>query len=154
MWVFRMLFPWPGKVRFMAAASPLFSTSSLSCSCWDVITFIPSENASSRSSPSLQGLILPDKCVADSHSLCFPRALNQTIAALWTPGGAGEIPHFLFLLSVLKKELENLIQCRRLLKPRASRATAQELQFCKELKVNPWSKGGVTWEFLLGTRRI
>lgn len=89
----------------------------------------------------------------NSHSLCFPCALNQTIAALCTPRGAGEIPHFLLLFSVLKKELENLIQCRRLLKPRASKATAQELQFCKELKVNPWSKGGVTCEFVLENLR-
>ncbi|OWK54508.1 hypothetical protein RLOC_00006962 [Lonchura striata] len=39
-------------------------------------------------------------------------------------------------VDVLKKELENLIQCRRLLKPKASKATPQESQFCKELKVN------------------
>ncbi|XP_056363736.1 uncharacterized protein LOC130261473 [Oenanthe melanoleuca] len=37
-------------------------------------------------------------------------------------------------VDVLKKELENLIQCRRLLKPRASKATPQESQFCRELK--------------------
>ncbi|XP_066055233.1 uncharacterized protein [Chamaea fasciata] len=37
-------------------------------------------------------------------------------------------------VDVLKKELENLIQCRRLIKPKASKATAQETQFCKELK--------------------
>ncbi|XP_030144603.4 disheveled-associated activator of morphogenesis 1-A [Taeniopygia guttata] len=37
-------------------------------------------------------------------------------------------------VDVLKKELENLIQCRRLLKPKASKATPQESQFCKELK--------------------
>nr|XP_054500680.1 formin-F-like [Agelaius phoeniceus] len=37
-------------------------------------------------------------------------------------------------VDVLKKELENLIQCRRLLKPKASKATTQESQFCKELK--------------------
>lgn len=82
----------------------------------------------------------------------FPRALKETIAALWTPPHAAEIPHFLFLLVVLKKELESLAQCRRLLKPKASKATPQESQFCKELKVNQptllqgWSKGGVTWE--------
>ncbi|XP_050838211.1 delphilin-like isoform X1 [Serinus canaria] len=37
-------------------------------------------------------------------------------------------------VDVLKKELENLAQCRRLLKPKASKATPQESQFCKELK--------------------
>ncbi|XP_039575052.1 formin-F-like [Passer montanus] len=37
-------------------------------------------------------------------------------------------------VDVLKKELENLVQCRRLLKPKASKATPQESQFCKELK--------------------
>ncbi|XP_005423693.2 formin-like protein 19 [Geospiza fortis] len=37
-------------------------------------------------------------------------------------------------VDVLRKELENLIQCRRLLKPKASKATPQESQFCKELK--------------------
>ncbi|XP_058706576.1 formin-F-like [Poecile atricapillus] len=37
-------------------------------------------------------------------------------------------------VDVLKKELENLIQCRRLIKPKASKATPQESQFCKELK--------------------
>lgn len=41
---------------------------------------------------------------------------------------------FLILL-VLKKELENVIQCRRLIKPKTIKATPQELQFCKELKV-------------------
>uniref|UniRef100_A0A8B9ESA8 Uncharacterized protein n=1 Tax=Anser cygnoides TaxID=8845 RepID=A0A8B9ESA8_ANSCY len=34
----------------------------------------------------------------------------------------------------LKKELENVIQCRRLIKPKTIKATPQELQFCKELK--------------------
>ncbi|XP_015503402.1 formin-F-like [Parus major] len=37
-------------------------------------------------------------------------------------------------VDVLKKELENLIQCRRLIKPKASKATPQESQFFKELK--------------------
>ncbi|XP_014729256.1 PREDICTED: formin-F-like [Sturnus vulgaris] len=37
-------------------------------------------------------------------------------------------------VDVLKKELENLIQCRRLLKPKSSKATPQESQFSKELK--------------------
>ncbi|CAN8191484.1 unnamed protein product [Coccothraustes coccothraustes] len=37
-------------------------------------------------------------------------------------------------VDVLKKELENLTQCRRLLKPKAGKATPQESQFCKELK--------------------
>ncbi|XP_071429254.1 uncharacterized protein [Pithys albifrons albifrons] len=37
-------------------------------------------------------------------------------------------------VDVLKKELENVMQCRRLLKPKTTKATAQELQFCKELK--------------------
>ncbi|KAM6248862.1 disheveled-associated activator of morphogenesis 2-like [Porphyrio hochstetteri] len=37
-------------------------------------------------------------------------------------------------VDVLKKELENVIQCRRLIKPKTSKATPQESQFCKELK--------------------
>ncbi|XP_017591415.1 PREDICTED: formin-F [Corvus brachyrhynchos] len=37
-------------------------------------------------------------------------------------------------VDVLKKELENIIQGRRLIKPKASKATPQESQFCKELK--------------------
>lgn len=60
---------------------------------------------------------------------------------------------FFPLLTVLRKELSNLIQCRRLIKPRASKGTAQESQFCRELKVNQhhlwgWRKGGVTWELV------
>ncbi|KAK4812886.1 hypothetical protein QYF61_024242 [Mycteria americana] len=38
-------------------------------------------------------------------------------------------------VDVLKKELENVIQCRRLIKPKTIKATTQESQFCKELKV-------------------
>ncbi|XP_032849471.1 delphilin [Tyto alba] len=37
-------------------------------------------------------------------------------------------------VDVLKKELENVIQCRRLIKPKTTKATPQESQFCKELK--------------------
>ncbi|XP_064530239.1 delphilin-like [Pseudopipra pipra] len=37
-------------------------------------------------------------------------------------------------VDVLRKELENIIQCRRLIKPKTIKATPQELQFCKELK--------------------
>ncbi|XP_053937492.1 uncharacterized protein LOC104057393 isoform X1 [Cuculus canorus] len=37
-------------------------------------------------------------------------------------------------VDVLRKELENIIQCRRLIKPKTSKATPQESQFCKELK--------------------
>ncbi|XP_010079842.1 PREDICTED: formin-H-like, partial [Pterocles gutturalis] len=37
-------------------------------------------------------------------------------------------------IDVLKKELENVIQCRRLIKPKTIKATPQESQFCKELK--------------------
>ncbi|XP_014799144.1 PREDICTED: formin-H-like [Calidris pugnax] len=37
-------------------------------------------------------------------------------------------------VDVLKKELENVIQCRRLIKPKTIKATPQESQFCKELK--------------------
>ncbi|KAM4762836.1 uncharacterized protein ACIQIH_015741 isoform 2-T2 [Cyanocitta cristata] len=37
-------------------------------------------------------------------------------------------------VDVLKKELENIIQGRRLIKPKASKTTPQESQFCKELK--------------------
>ncbi|XP_010186060.1 PREDICTED: uncharacterized protein LOC104543205, partial [Mesitornis unicolor] len=37
-------------------------------------------------------------------------------------------------VDVLKKELENIVQCRRLIKPKTIKATPQESQFCKELK--------------------
>ncbi|XP_009869524.1 PREDICTED: uncharacterized protein LOC104275299 [Apaloderma vittatum] len=37
-------------------------------------------------------------------------------------------------VDVLKKELENVIRCRQLIKPKTIKATAQESQFCKELK--------------------
>ncbi|KAJ7400567.1 formin-H-like protein [Pitangus sulphuratus] len=37
-------------------------------------------------------------------------------------------------VDVLRKELENIIQFRRLIKPKTIKATPQELQFCKELK--------------------
>ncbi|XP_032304474.1 delphilin-like isoform X2 [Coturnix japonica] len=37
-------------------------------------------------------------------------------------------------VDVLKKELENVTQCRRLIKPRTAKATPQESQFCRELK--------------------
>ncbi|XP_068768552.1 uncharacterized protein [Struthio camelus] len=37
-------------------------------------------------------------------------------------------------VDVLKKELENVTQCRRLIKPKTIKATPQESQFCKELK--------------------
>ncbi|XP_074409882.1 uncharacterized protein LOC106629490 [Zonotrichia albicollis] len=59
----------------------------------------------------------------------FPQELTQfeAVPDASTKGLSAEV-------DVLKKELENLIQSRRLLKPRASKATAQESQFCKELK--------------------
>ncbi|XP_009077966.1 PREDICTED: protein diaphanous homolog 3-like, partial [Acanthisitta chloris] len=37
-------------------------------------------------------------------------------------------------VDVLRKELENIIQCRRLIKPKTTKATPQESQFCRELK--------------------
>ncbi|XP_068006074.1 formin-H-like isoform X2 [Melanerpes formicivorus] len=37
-------------------------------------------------------------------------------------------------VDVLKRELENVIQCRRLIKPKSAKTTPQESQFCKELK--------------------
>lgn len=37
-------------------------------------------------------------------------------------------------VDVLKKELENVTQCRRLIKPRTTKAMPQESQFCRELK--------------------
>ncbi|XP_028939974.1 formin-like protein 19 [Antrostomus carolinensis] len=37
-------------------------------------------------------------------------------------------------VDVLKKELENVVQCRRLIKPKTIKATPLESQFCKELK--------------------
>uniref|UniRef100_A0A8B9U4D6 Uncharacterized protein n=1 Tax=Anas zonorhyncha TaxID=75864 RepID=A0A8B9U4D6_9AVES len=45
-----------------------------------------------------------------------------------------ELTEFEAVPDVLKKELENVIQCRRLIKPKTIKATPQELQFCKELK--------------------
>ncbi|KAF2978293.1 hypothetical protein EK904_004323 [Melospiza melodia maxima] len=59
----------------------------------------------------------------------FPQELTEfeTVPDASMKGLSAEV-------DVLKKELENLIRSRRLLKPRASKATAQESQFCKELK--------------------
>ncbi|XP_062460017.1 formin-H-like isoform X5 [Pezoporus occidentalis] len=37
-------------------------------------------------------------------------------------------------VDVLKKELEDVIQCRRLIKPKTIKVTSQESQFCKDLK--------------------
>ncbi|XP_065610709.1 uncharacterized protein LOC136060256 isoform X2 [Cyrtonyx montezumae] len=45
-----------------------------------------------------------------------------------------ELTEFEAVPDVLKKELENVTQCRRLIKPRTSKATPQESQFCRELK--------------------
>ncbi|KAJ7417130.1 formin-H-like protein [Willisornis vidua] len=53
-------------------------------------------------------------------------------------------------VDVLKKELENVIQCRRLLKPKTTKATAQELQFCKELKVKFGEPQGLDSQELFG----
>ncbi|KAM6340277.1 uncharacterized protein FN964_011673 [Alca torda] len=46
-----------------------------------------------------------------------------------------ELTEFEAVPDVLKKELENVIQCRRLIKPKTIKATPHETQFCRELKV-------------------
>lgn len=61
--------------------------------------------------------------------------INKTFAFLWTQLHTHKISHFLSPLIVLKKELENVTQCRRLIKPRTTKAMPQESQFCRELKV-------------------
>ncbi|OXB54787.1 hypothetical protein ASZ78_002833 [Callipepla squamata] len=47
---------------------------------------------------------------------------------------AQELTEFEAVPDVLKKELENVTQCRRLIKSRTSKTTPQESQFCRELK--------------------
>ncbi|XP_025053128.1 formin-H-like [Alligator sinensis] len=59
----------------------------------------------------------------------FPQELTEFEAV---PGAS--IKGLSAEVDVLKKELENVIQCRRLIKPKTIKATTRDSQFCKELK--------------------
>ncbi|XP_019403707.1 PREDICTED: formin-F-like [Crocodylus porosus] len=59
----------------------------------------------------------------------FPQELTEFEAV---PGAS--IKGLSAEVDVLKKELENVIQCRRLIKPKTIKATTCDSQFCKELK--------------------
>lgn len=126
------------KGQIYGCCVTILSTSSLFGSRCDVITYYIFSIRPMPFSGSLYShkKLYSQMNVLQTHNLLnFSCVLNQTFATIWTQLHASEIPHFLSLLLVLKKELEDVIQCRRLIKPKTIKVTSQESQFCKDLKV-------------------